>query len=428
MRKWIFLGLIGGLTTLQAQNFEVNFENKTIRLDYYFSGNAKQQLISFDRFCRSDGWAGRRVNLNRLPVEGNGQIYVTDKVSGDTLYATSFSSLFQEWVCEEEAKKVTKAFENSFLIPQPKRPAVIHVQLRNNRKEVVAKLEHDLDPTDILIEDMRNKPVLTYRYLLQSGSPETCIDLAIMAEGYAKKDEATFWKDAQTAVDALFGYEPFQSMKKRFNVVGVWTPSADSGVSIPRKNDWRETAVGSHFDTFYSDRYLTTTNVQQIHNLLNGIPYEHILILANTDTYGGGGIYNSYLLTTTHHPSFRPVVVHEFGHSFAGLADEYAYSEEPSSQYPYDIEPWENNITTLVDFSAKWKDMIKPGIPVPTPPMKNVQDMYTKVGVYEGGGYTLKKIYRPTTDCRMKTNEAPVFCPVCQRALRNMIDFYTKQQ
>ena len=246
-----------------------------------------------------------------------------------------------------------------------------------------------------------------------------------MAEGYTEEEMDLFYKDAQTACDAIFSHEPFKSLKDRFNVVAVATPSHDSGVSIPRKGEWKNTAVSSHFDTFYSDRYLTTRSVKVMHNWLAGIPYEHIIILANTDTYGGGGIYNSYLLTTAHHPMFKPVVVHEFGHSFGGLADEYAYDTAPSPLYPYTIEPWEPNITTLVHFESKWKDMVPAGTPVPTPAETDSTTIYTKVGVYEGGGYTLKGIYRPTTECRMKINEAPRFCPVCERSLEKTIHFYT---
>ena len=196
-------------------------------------------------------------------------------------------------------------------------------------------------------------------------------------------------------------------------------------MSIPRDHAWKSTAVSSHFDTFYSERYLTTRSVKTIHNWLAGIPYEHIIILANTDTYGGGGIYNSYTLTTAHHPMFRPVVVHEFGHSFGGLADEYAYDDAESPFYPQTIEPWEQNITTLVHFEDKWKDMVPEGTPIPTPAETDPDKLYTRVGVFEGAGYTAKGVYRPTTECRMKINEAPQFCPVCQRALERLIRFYT---
>ena len=162
--------------------------------------------------------------------------------------------------------------------------------------------------------------------------------------------------------------------------------------------------------------------MKSIHNALAGIPYEHIIILANTDVYGGGGIYNSYTLTTAHHPMFKPVVVHEFGHSFGGLADEYFYEDDTMTDtYPLDVEPWEQNITTRVNFASKWEDMLPPHIPVP-PPV--AQQKNYPVGVYEGGGYSFKGIYRPAYNCRMKTNEHPEFCPVCQRAIRRIIEFY----
>ena len=300
------------------------------------------------------------------------------------------------------------------------------MRLKNARQEVCASLTHEVNPKDILIHQRGNERITPHRYLLQSGTAEDCIDVAILAEGYTQAEMDLFYKDAEIACEALFDHEPFKHLKDRFNIVAVASPSQDSGVSVPRRDEWKSTAVSSHFDTFYSDRYLTTRSVKAIHNWLAGIPYEHIIILANTDTYGGGGIYNSYTLTTTHNPMFRPVVVHEFGHSFAGLADEYAYTAEPSPLYPYDIEPWEQNITTLVNFESKWKDMLPEGTPVPTPVQKDPEKIYTQVGVYEGAGYSLKGIYRPTTECRMKINEAPRFCPVCERAIERLINFYTK--
>ena len=210
----------------------------------------------------------------------------------------------------------------------------------------------------------------------------------------------------------IFSHEPFKNIKIDLIVVAVASPSVDSGVSVPGKGSLEKLSFESHFNTFYSDRYLTTSNVKKIHDALSGIPYEHIVILANTETYGGGGIYNSFTLTTAHHEMFAPVVVHEFGHSFAGLADEYAYDESPSPVYPYSVEPWEQNITTKVDFEKKWKDMIDAKV--------------EGVGLYEGAGYTKKGIYRPANECRMKINETEAFCPVCQRAIERLIKFYTE--
>ncbi|MBW9199304.1 peptidase M64 [Bacteroidales bacterium SW299] len=428
MKRHLLAAICIGLSAFagQAQNFDDYFVNKTIRADYIFSGNSEAQAICLDELSSLPQWAGRRHHLSELPLAGNGEIEMKDKASGKIIYRTSFSSLFQEWICEAEAKKVTRGFENTFLIPFPKNTATVTIRLKDVYHKETASLTHEIDPKDILIHQRGDEASITpHRYLLKSGSEENCIDIAILAEGYTKEETELFYKDAQTACEALFSHEPFKKLKSRFNVVAVFSESKDSGVSIPRQNEWKKTAVSSHFDTFYSDRYLTTRSVKAIHNWLAGIPYEHIIILANTDTYGGGGIYNSYTLTTAHHPMFKPVVVHEFGHSFGGLADEYAYDAAPSPQYPYSIEPWEQNITTLADFDAKWKDMVEPGTPVPTPAQTDKSLIYTKVGVYEGAGYTQKGIYRPTTECRMKINEAPVFCPVCQRALEKLIRFYT---
>jgi hypothetical protein len=273
----------------------------------------------------------------------------------------------------------------------------------------------------------------THRYLLKSGSPQEKIDVAIVAEGYTADEMDSFYEHAQTAVDAILAHAPFGEYKDRFNFIAVALESEDRGVSVPREGLWKNTAVGSNYDTFYMDRYLTTSCVWKMHDALCGIPYEHLVILANTDTYGGGGIYNSYTLTTALHPSFRPVVVHEFGHSFAGLADEYYYDDQFVEYYYSESEPWEQNITTLYDFASKWDDMLPKVVTIPTPVDGNVWDkirngasMESQIGVYEGAGYQSKGVYRPYPDCRMKTNAADAFCPVCQRAIARMIEFYSE--
>ncbi len=405
-----------------AQNFADYFQNKTLRVDYIFTGDATQQAIYLDELSQLPTWAGRQHHLSELPLEGNGQIIMKDLASKQCIYKTSFSSLFQEWLSTDEAKETAKGFENTFLLPYPKQPVEIEVTLYSPRKKTMATYKHIVRPNDILIHKRGVSHVTPHRYMLQSGNEKDCIDVAILAEGYTEKEMDIFYQDAQHTCESLFSYEPFRSMKGKFNIVAVASPSTDSGVSVPRENLWKETTVHSHFDTFYSDRYLTTSRVKSIHNALAGIPYEHIIILANTDVYGGGGIYNSYTLTTAHHPMFKPVVVHEFGHSFGGLADEYFYEDDVMTDtYPLDIEPWEQNISTQVNFASKWKDILPSGTPIPTPITERKE---YPVGVYEGGGYSAKGIYRPAYDCRMKTNSYPEFCPVCQRAIRRMIKFY----
>lgn len=416
---WFCLLVVIGL---QAQSFADYFQNKTLRVDYIFTGDANHQSIYLAELSQLPSWAGRQHHLSKLPLEGNGQITVRDLKTKEYIYKTSFSSLFQEWLSTDEAKGIAKGFENTFLLPYPKSPVEIEITLFTPRKEVMAKFKHTVHPEDILIHGRGTAHITPHKYLLKSGDEKDCIDVAILAEGYTNKEMDLFYRDAQKACESLFFYEPFKSMKNKFNIIAVASPSTDSGISVPREQNWKHTAFNSHFDTFYSERYLTTSSVKAIHNALAGIPYEHIIILANTDIYGGGGIYNSYTLTTAHHPKFKPVVVHEFGHSFGGLADEYFYDDDVMTDtYPLDVEPWEQNITTRTHFGSKWEDMLQKGTPIPTPEEK--KNDY-KTGVYEGGGYSAKGIYRPAFDCRMRTNEYPEFCPVCQRAIQRIIKFY----
>ena len=383
-------------------------QEQTLRVDYMFSGTDKSVEISLDEMSRFDGWAGRRTNLTDVPVRGNGQICVTDMQTGDTLYRMSFSTLFQEWQTTEEATMVRKSFENVFLLPMPATKAKVNVHLYDFFGNIVASLNHIVDPSDILIRHL-NPQAPDHRYLLQSGTPEENIDVAIVAEGYTAEEMDMFYADAQTAMEAILKHEPFGQYKDRFNFVAVALESQDSGVSVPGEGEWKDTALKAHFNTFYMDRYLTTLRLKNMHDKLCGVPYEHIVILANTDTYGGGGIYNSYTLTTAHHPAFKPVVVHEFGHSFAGLADEYYYDDQYVEYYYPGTEPWEQNITTLADFESKWKDMLDAG----------------EAELLEGAGYQSKGVYRPAKDCRMHTNRPDSFCPVCQRAIARIIEFYT---
>ncbi len=428
MKKHAFYltALLTLLTALPlcSQNFENYFEDKTLRLDYSLAGTNRSQQIFVDALSCFDGWAGRRERLGELPLEGNGQITLCDAQTGDTLYRHSFSTLFQEWQVTEEATVIGKSFENSFLVPFPKRAANICVTLRDTHGNTCATLTHRVDPKDILIRRLPHSRANT-KYIHRGGDPKECIDVALVAEGYTKKEMKRFHKDCRAAVRAILEHEPFKSEAGKFNFIAVCQPSECSGVSEPGKGIWKSTAINSHFDTFYSSRYLTTPHVKLLHDCLTGIPYEHIIVLANTAVYGGGGIYNAYTLTTAHHEHFAPVVVHEFGHSFGGLADEYYYDDQYETLFPADTEPWEQNITTLVDFSAKWEDMLPAGTPVPTPISYSKENKYERIGVYEGAGYQSKGIYRPVDECRMKLNAAPAFCPVCQRALLQLIKFYT---
>ena len=410
MKRTLWIGvLLLSLNTVMAQRFEDYFEDRTLRLDYTFSGNSQHQELYVDELAALPRWYGKRERLSEVPLKGNGQLLVRDKRDGRLIYRHSFSTLFQEWLATEESRRLQKSFENVFLMPFPKQPVEITVELRDYHDRVNATMTHSVDPADILIRKSGERLVTPYVTLQQAADTSRCIHVAYVAEGYQQQEMGTFLEDCKTAMASLFQHEPFKTMQDRFNMVAVMSPSEESGTSWPAKGIWRNTVLSSHFDSFYSDRYLTTLHLKKLHDALAGTPYEHIIILVNTDHYGGGGIYNSYNLTYAHGSQFRPVVVHEFGHSFGGLADEYPYGDD-DPMYFADTEPWEPNLTTQHDFNGKWEQLVKEG----------------KAGLVEGGGCLSKGVWRGFDNCRMRTNEEPEFCLVCKEALIRLIDFYTK--
>ena len=397
------------MVSASAQRFEDYFEDRTLRLDYIFAGDVTLHQIYVDELVSMPHWYGRRQRLAELPLKGNGQITVRSKADGEVIYRHSFSTLFQEWLATEEAKHTQKSFENVFLVPFPKDTVIIKVELFDYHDEVINSLTHTVVPQDILIRKTGERLVTPYITLQQAADTSRCIHVAYVAEGYRQEEMDTFLEDCRIAMASLFAHEPFKEKQDRFNMIAVMSPSEESGTSWPAKGIWKNTVLGSHFDTFYSDRYLTTLHLKKLHDVLAGTPYEHIIILVNTDHYGGGGIYNSYNLTYAHGDRFRPVVVHEFGHSFGGLGDEYPYGNDDPMYFP-DTEPWEPNLTTKCNFSSKWENLVKEG----------------KAGLVEGGGYLEKGVWRGFENCRMRTNEEPEFCLVCKQALIRLIDFYTK--
>ena len=408
-----------------AQEFGQHFEDATLRLDYIFAGNNNSQAIYLDGMKTFKGWYGRRNNMDTLPLQGNGHITVTDITGSDTLYMHSFSTLFQEWQSTEEATHVAKSYENTFLIPKPKEMVQVTVELNNIHNGTKSYFRHTINPDDKLIRKHPETETLPYNFLHKAGNSRDKIDIVFIPEGYTRNEMEQFKEDCKESMKSIFQHKPFGKLKDKFNFITVEIPSEHSGVSVPKNNMWKNTAVGSHFDTFYSERYLTTSNIKKLYDILDGIPCESIIILANTEEYGGGGIYNNYMLSAARGRDYKAVIVHEFGHSFAGLADEYFYDDQYVSMYPAGTEPWEQNLTTLTDFESKWKDMLPVGTRIPTD--ADGKDIYTKIGVYEGGGYQSKGVFRPAQDRRMHTNKALDFCPVCQRAISRIVNFLTNE-
>lgn len=434
------VSIVSGAVSASAQiKYEDFFQDSTLRLDYVFCGDARHQAIYLERAYKTSAWAGRKTNLEKPLLAGNGQVNVYNPETEQVIYSNSFSTLFQEWQSYEEATRVQKAFENCIQVPFPKAPVRVEVSLTDVHGRVTSSLSHVVDHADILICRLHDNNL--DRCTLKTGTAANPIDIVFVAEAYSADEKEKFYADAARGVQALFSHEPYAANADKFNVVAIFSPSQDSGVSRPGKGIWRNTAADSHFDTFYMDRYLTSTSMRKIYDIIGTVPFEHIILLVNTPVYGGGGIYNSLTIMGSDHKTFKNVLVHEFGHAFGGLGDEYAYGDLEEPMYPADTEPWEPNLTTLKDFSSKWLDLLPANCPVPTPldeieaqDVRRIWNTLTpeqkaslnlKVGVYEGAGYQMKGVFRPVQECRMRINECEEFCPVCSRAIVNMIEYYT---
>ena len=292
------------------------------------------------------------------------------------------------------------------------------------RNGIFSKLyETVIDPASYYIK--KENPVnVKITKIYGAGDPHTSVDLAFIAEGYKADQMSKFRDDVRKMADILFAEAPFSEYKDKFNIWAVEAISQDSGTDVPGEKIYANTALNSSFYTFDLDRYLTTQDIKNVNDYAAAVPHDNIVVLINSERYGGGGVYNYYTGTTTGHPLSPKVFIHEFGHGFAGLADEYYSSTVAYDEfYPLNVEPWEPNITTRVNFDSKWKKLIAKETPIPTP----AEEKYINVtGLFEGGGYSAKGIFRPEMDCRMKSNGSKGYCSVCLNAVKEMIEFYIK--
>ena len=422
MKQGLFWAFLFISHLFYAQKLEDHFENKSLRVDYVFAVSDGKPKAFLDGITALTKWQGRHTQLTTTPIQGDGQIRVYNQ-NQKLIYVEPFSSLFQEWLSIESSQKQAKSFENSFFIPFPKDKVTVKLVGFDAFSQEQLLIEHTIDPSDLLIRQASAPHKKTHTILHSSTLPHP-IRIAIIAEGYSSKEQKKFLKQAKQVVHEFFSYKIFKDYQNHFEFIAVPLVSPESGVSIPSKHIWKKSALQSHFDTFYSERYLTIPAIKNMHQQLENFPYQHVVVLANTNTYGGGGILNSFTITTTETKNFARVVVHEIGHSIFGLADEYFYPTDALTlpQTPQS-EPWQQNITSLSRFDTKWSNLLDPQTPIPTP--ENVKNTYP-LGVYEGlpgNGY-----YKPSHSCRMLDNTSPDFCKVCNRAIEEMILFYTSNE
>ena len=421
--KLIFLLIVTAAVAYSQIQFEDYFENKSLRLDYYHTGDSVNSYYSFDELIEEPYWGGSKVNLIDKFNYGRYKFEVYDETSNIMIYSRGYSTLFNEWQTTEEAKHTVKTFSETVVFPYPKKPVVVKFYAANRKNEWIKKFEYEVDPENYFIKPERVAEFEKFE-VLNSGDPAVKVDIVIIPEGYTETEMETFKADCQRFAGYLFNSSPFKENKEKFNIWGIEAPSEESGTDIPKDDVWKKTIVNSSFYTFDTERYLMTADNKTLRNIASNAPYDQIYILANTEKYGGGAIYNHYSLCVSNNQYSEFIFVHEFGHGFVSLADEY-YTSDVAYQnfYPLDVEPTDANLTTLVNFSTKWEDLVEEETPIPTPDTEEYSD---KVGAFEGGGYMEKGIYRPCEDCTMKSIKIDNFCPVCKRAIKQMIDFYSE--
>ena len=408
------------ISILSFAQYSEHFEDTSLRLDYIHSGDFNSENYTFHEFKKEPYWGGSRVNLIDKFEYGKYFIKVNDFRTGELLYSRGYGSLFNEWSQTDEAKIMTKDFEETVTMPFPKEKIKISLFSRNKNMEFEEKFSIDFDPYSTNYTDA-STPAMNPKALLYNGTSDKKLDIVVLAEGYTRQEYAAFIDDCQMLIDRMFYYEPYKKLKENFNVHTIWVSSEEKGSDDPNGKKMVNTAFNSTFNTLNSDRYCMTESYWKVRDYAANAPYDQIYILVNTNKYGGGAIYNYYSLSVSGNLKSPKVFIHEFGHAMAGLADEYAYEDSFENMYPSNVEPWEPNITTLVDFDSKWKSMVKTETPIPTP---DTEENYKLLGAFEGAGYLTKGVYRPVHDCMMRSFEGDEFCPVCTKAIEDMVMFY----
>ncbi len=405
--------------------FDSNFIDKSLRLDYFHTGDKTNDIYSFDELFEEPFWGGSKVNLIDTFEYGNYYLKVFDAESDNLIYSRGYNSLFGEWQTTNEAKELWRTMSETVVMPLPRKDARIELYARNWDGEFEKKFEYVFKTANYFTNhETQNKyPNFSFH---KSGDPALKIDVVIIPEGYSEDEMGKFVEDCKKFTSDMFAYFPYSENKDKFNIWGIMAPSQESGVDIPGDGIWKNTVMNFGYYTFDSERYLMTFDNKSVRDVAANAPYDQIYVLVNSDKYGGGAIYNYYNVSVNTNAKSAAILIHEFGHGFVGLADEYFDSSTSyNDYYNLEVEPWEPNITTLVDFESKWNHLIKKRTPIPTPNPENEKHM-DKVGVFEGGGYVAKGVYRPRYDCMMKTFNGDTFCPACEEAIQEMIDFYSE--
>jgi hypothetical protein len=450
--------------------FDPFFVDRTMRVDYFHTGGQGSEIFALDQIVSDGTWAGSTTRLIDDLNLGKYLFTVVDQKTNRAIYSRGFASLYGEWETTGEAKSAHRTFHESLRFPWPKRPLRVILEKRDAENHFRPIWSLAIDPNSRFVNPAPPVPRGRVWAVQESGDPKQKVDLLILGEGYAKNEMERFHADAKRAADVLFEFEPFKSRRTDFNVWAIDLPAAQSGVSRPRADEFRRTPISAQYNIFDSERYALTYDNKALRDVASAAPYEFVEILINEEQYGGGGIFNFQATASVRAGYADYLFVHEFGHHFAGLGDEYYTSsvayETGGTSHP---EPWEPNVTALHDPDAlKWRDFVDSSTPLPTPWSKqeyeekmrafqerrrelraqrvseDVMDRFFdevkawatpylagqehagQVGAFEGASYEPVGLYRPAIDCIMFTRDEVGFCRVCQRGIERVVDLYAR--
>ena len=452
-----------------ASTFDTFFAADTMRVDYFHSGGRGTEMVALDHVLNDGAWPGNRTRLVDDTNLGKYLFEVVDRDTNQVIYSRGFASIFGEWEVTGEAKDSNRTFHESVRFPWPKRPVQVVLKKRDHENAFHEFWSTLVDPDSRQVNKARLAPMGKVVTLWENGPAAIKVDLLLLGDGYTEAEMPKFLADAKRLTETMFSVEPYKSRRADFNVRALAVPTSESGIHNPRTGTSRRTPLGTSYNIFDSERYALTMDNRAWRDIASAAPYDAVEILINNRYYGGGGIFNDHATVAVDSGSADYIFVHEFGHHFAGLGDEYytsdvAYDTGAAEQ----IEPWEPNVTALHNpATLKWKDMVEAGTPLPTPWDKDAYEKHSlevqterrrlraaaapeaemdklflgqeawetkflssmkfsgKVGAFEGAAYEPKGLYRPEADCIMFTRDKVGFCRVCRRAISRIIDLHT---
>ncbi len=412
-------------------SYDEHFTDEALRVDLIHSGTLGKEFFGLDEIVVEPIWPGTRVHLIDPTGYGKYHFRLLDQATGKEIFTQGYCSLFGEWLTTSEAASgVFRSMPEPIRFPFPRAPVTLVLEVRDDKSGGFVEIQRfKIDPAAY---DLRRERAHSFEVVSLHGgktSPASTLDVVIIPDGYTAEEEPKLVADARRFAAVLTEHSPFSRHASAISIRLIKAFSRESGPDEPRKGIFRDTIVDTTFDTFRSPRYLTTSNMKALREVAALAPYDTIFVMVNTNRYGGGGIFGSYSIFPSDSEYDEYVMVHEFGHGFGGLADEYyssatGYNED--AFYAKGTEPWEPNITAQKERDKiKWKDMLTLEVPIPTPDTDEYDDV---VGLFEGAGYKSKGLFRGTRDSKMFHKGLIPFGPINEAAIEQMILYYTDSE